>query len=109
MFKYKSGKHNVLRVNETEFQNCTVPKRPLATNKDPDIPVTLAEEGDYFFIDGLKDYCAAGNMKLSVQVGPAASPPGGWVSELCNSCSSICKFALQLSLLLESMNGPWSF
>lgn len=66
VFKYTPPNHNVIKVNGTDFQNCTVPKfsDPLATGNDT---ITLAAPGKKWYICGKSGHCASG-QKLVINV-----------------------------------------
>lgn len=79
VFNYPAGDHNVLKVNGSQFHNCTIPtdQNPLSTGNDV---VVLKTAGRKWYICGVDDHCAR-DQKLVITVmdmAPANSPlPGG--------------------------------
>lgn len=77
---YKTGAHNVLKVNGTDFQKCSSSNAsavPLTSGNDK---ITLATPGKKWYICEIADHCSRG-MKLVITVsaadGPAPSPIPG--------------------------------
>ncbi|XP_051130064.1 blue copper protein 1a-like [Andrographis paniculata] len=73
MFMYTEGKHNVYKVNGSDFQNCnpsTSLGGPLTSGKDS---ITLAKPGKKWYICGVADHCSKG-MKLVITVSDASAP-----------------------------------
>lgn len=84
MFKYTEGVHNVRKVNGTAFQQCVAPADADSLTSGNDV-ITLAKPGPKWYICSKANHCAAGNMRLRInvlsQVGspgsaPYAIPPG---------------------------------
>ncbi|PWA93528.1 Cupredoxin [Artemisia annua] len=76
VFNYPIGKHNVLRVNGTDFQQCTLssPNGILISGNDV---ITLSTPGRKWYICGVGKHCELRNMKLVINVesmSPAPSP-----------------------------------
>ncbi|MCO5591003.1 hypothetical protein L7F22_044979 [Adiantum nelumboides] len=72
-FRFDVDKHNVVRVRSEDYDSCHVPIQPFSVHESSDVKIGLSEEGKYYFMDGLNDNCASGNMRLFVQVGPSAA------------------------------------
>ncbi|KAK6130120.1 hypothetical protein DH2020_036136 [Rehmannia glutinosa] len=84
MFMYKSGSHNVMKVNGPDFQKCassnaTAPP-PLTSGNDL---ITLSAPGKKWYICTFADHCTKG-MKLVITVsaaeGPSPTPIPGWAA-----------------------------
>ncbi|KAJ8763147.1 hypothetical protein K2173_025532 [Erythroxylum novogranatense] len=73
IFKYPVGKHTVIPVNGTEFQNCIKPAatQPLTTGNDT---IILKTAGNKWYICGVAQHCAQGAQKLAITV----KPSWGW-------------------------------
>ncbi|CAI9093862.1 OLC1v1029452C1 [Oldenlandia corymbosa var. corymbosa] len=74
MFNYPPGKHNVLKVNGTDFKQCTKPlgAEPLTSGSDM---ITLAAPGKKWYICGVANHCNQGPMKLVINVWPEGYSP----------------------------------
>ncbi|KAL7150181.1 hypothetical protein ABFS83_05G093100 [Erythranthe nasuta] len=91
MFKYKSGAHNVMKVNGSDFQKCASSNEtavPLTTGNDV---IPLATPGKKWYICTIGEHCFKG-MKLVITVsgaeGSSTSAGTAAVSAL-RSCVSI--------------------
>ncbi|KVH95440.1 mavicyanin-like [Cynara cardunculus var. scolymus] len=76
VFNYPLGKHNVLRVNGTSFQQCMISSSNDALTNGNDV-VTLLSPGRKWYICGVGKHCELRNMKLVINVesmSPAPSP-----------------------------------
>ncbi|KAI3727547.1 hypothetical protein L6452_16163 [Arctium lappa] len=76
VFNYPSGKHNVLRVNGTSFQQCIMSSSNEALTSGNDV-ITLLSPGRKWYICGVGKHCELRNMKLVINVesmSPAPSP-----------------------------------
>ncbi|XP_015963624.1 blue copper protein 1a-like [Arachis duranensis] len=71
VFKYTKGKHNVMRVNSTGFQQCAVPPdsstQGFTTGNDV---IVLSSPGRKWYICGISNHCENGKMKLAITVQP---------------------------------------
>ncbi|KAG4938180.1 hypothetical protein GLYMA_16G038500v4 [Glycine max] len=75
-FNYDKTKHNVVKVNGTEFQECsfTANNEVLSSGKDS---IVLKTEGKKWYVCGVGNHCAAHQMKFVINVeaqGPAPAP-----------------------------------
>ncbi|KAF9612712.1 hypothetical protein IFM89_003254 [Coptis chinensis] len=74
---YSYGVHNVFKVNETSFKDCTVPPESEALTSGNDV-ITLATPGRKWYICGVGKHCQIGGQKLFIIVqdttAPIASP-----------------------------------
>uniref|UniRef100_A0A7N0U1K5 Phytocyanin domain-containing protein n=1 Tax=Kalanchoe fedtschenkoi TaxID=63787 RepID=A0A7N0U1K5_KALFE len=87
VFNYAVGVHNVNKVNQTAFQDCTIPlSGALESGKDV---ITLATPGKKWYICGKGKHCEVGKQKLAITVmdaapapGPSSAPPAitGWAA-----------------------------
>lgn len=70
---YKAGSHNVIKSNQTEFQQClkSLTAPPLTTGNDI---IPLKTPGMKWYICGFADHCANG-MKLAINVLPEVGAP----------------------------------
>ncbi|KAJ9549858.1 hypothetical protein OSB04_022401 [Centaurea solstitialis] len=76
VFNYSPGKHNVLKVNGTSFQQCIMPSSNEALTSGNDV-VTLLTPGRKWYVCGIGKHCELRNMKLVINVesmSPAPSP-----------------------------------
>ncbi|CAN1186156.1 Blue copper protein 1b [Linum perenne] len=74
VFNYVVDKHNVMKVNATDFQACTKPLAgppPLTSGKDE---VPLLTSGKKWYICGAPNHCASG-QKLVITVSDGAASP----------------------------------
>ncbi|KAG4912733.1 hypothetical protein JHK86_053166 [Glycine max] len=73
-FNYENTKHNVVKVNGTQFQECsfTSNNEVLSSGKDS---ITLKAEGKKWYVCGVANHCAARQMKLVINVETAAPAP----------------------------------
>nr|GEU78654.1 blue copper protein-like [Tanacetum cinerariifolium] len=70
VFKYPTGKHNVVKVDGNGFQQCVVPAingSSLGSGYDV---ITLATPGRKWYICGVGNHCKSGGMKLVIDVLP---------------------------------------
>ncbi|KAK2362613.1 blue copper protein 1a [Trifolium repens] len=77
VFIYDSTRHNVFKVNGTQFQNCTFPPANEALSTGKDI-IQLETEGRKWYVCGIANHCSAHHMKLVITVlerAPSPSPP----------------------------------
>ncbi|XP_027351134.1 mavicyanin-like [Abrus precatorius] len=95
VFNYDNSKHNVFKVNGTQFQECTFPQENEALSTGKDV-VTLKAEGTKWYVCGKANHCAAHQMKLSINVlapSPAPAPTSAAHSVL-SSFSSLLMLAI---------------
>lgn len=81
MFKYNKDAHNVFKVNDTAFKDCTIPPANQSLNSGNDV-ITLANSGQKWYICGVSDHCAKYGQKLAINVtekgvSPAPAPEQG--------------------------------
>ncbi|KAH6768341.1 hypothetical protein C2S51_013677 [Perilla frutescens var. frutescens] len=62
VFKYKSGAHNVVVVDKSSYDSCSVPPNTKTYTSDND-QITLAK-GPNYFICGIPGHCGLG-MKIA--------------------------------------------
>ncbi|XP_048131622.1 uncharacterized protein LOC115746443 [Rhodamnia argentea] len=74
VFMYPQGAHNVLKVNGTGFQQCAAPAGTVALTTGSDV-IPLLTPGRKWYICGIGNHCAAGNMKLVITVLPKTDSP----------------------------------
>ncbi|KAK7290659.1 hypothetical protein RIF29_05235 [Crotalaria pallida] len=74
-FEYTPGKDNVIRVNESDFINCSVPPNAQPLSSGHDI-ILLTSPGTKFYISGVANHCKI-FQKLVITVLP---PEGSWRS-----------------------------
>ncbi|KAK3429093.1 hypothetical protein EUGRSUZ_E00500 [Eucalyptus grandis] len=74
VFKYPEGAHDVLKVNGTGFQHCVAPAGTVALATGNDV-VPLLMPGKKWYICGIGNHCATGNMKLVITVLPNTEAP----------------------------------
>ncbi|XP_010058204.2 blue copper protein 1b [Eucalyptus grandis] len=74
VFKYPEGAHDVLKVNGTGFQQCAAPAGTPALSTGNDV-VPLLTPGRKWYICGISNHCATGNMKLVITVLPNTESP----------------------------------
>ncbi|CAI0476689.1 unnamed protein product [Linum tenue] len=75
VFNYPAGKHNVFKVNGTDFQQCSKPLvgAPLTTGSDE---IELKTTGRKWYICGVSGHCATGQkLVITVSDGSAAPAP----------------------------------
>ncbi|XP_059435366.1 blue copper protein 1b-like [Corylus avellana] len=72
VFKYTTGSHIVLEVNETGFQQCAALLGTEALVSGNDV-ITLAILGRNWYIFGVANHCEINNQKLAITVSPAPS------------------------------------
>ncbi|KAI5672415.1 hypothetical protein M9H77_12779 [Catharanthus roseus] len=72
-FTYNEKAHNVLQVNEEDYQSCNT-QNPISTLDSGIDIVRLTTIGDYFFICGHKGHCQSG-QKLHVSINTQNNPP----------------------------------
>ncbi|CAL1375552.1 unnamed protein product [Linum trigynum] len=75
VFNYPAGKHNVFKVNGTDFMQCSKPLvgAPLTTGSD-EIP--LKTTGRKWYICGVSGHCSSGQkLVITVLDGSAAPAP----------------------------------
>ncbi|KAL3523690.1 hypothetical protein ACH5RR_016524 [Cinchona calisaya] len=65
-FDFDSGLHDVMQVSRREYESCSA-DHPFKIFKDGPASVTLVEEGVFYFICSVANYCSLG-QKLSVAV-----------------------------------------
>ncbi|KAJ1409090.1 Phytocyanin domain [Sesbania bispinosa] len=76
VFNYDNTKHNVFKVNGTQFKDCTVPPENEALTSGKDV-IPLKSEGRKWYICGKPNHCSDHQMKLVINVvaeGPAPAP-----------------------------------
>ncbi|KAL2533369.1 Cupredoxin superfamily protein [Abeliophyllum distichum] len=73
VFQYPTGLHSVLKVNGTQFQNCTKPPLSGALTSGNDT-VTLLTFGKKWYICGVGQHCMIG-QKLVINVQPNSIAP----------------------------------
>ncbi|XP_061343299.1 blue copper protein 1a-like [Gastrolobium bilobum] len=84
VFNYDNAKHNVFKVNGTQFQNCSFPPPNDALTSGNDV-IQLKLEGKKWYVCGVANHCAVHQMKLVINVvseGPAPAPSSAVVSSL---------------------------
>ncbi|KAK9135561.1 hypothetical protein Syun_014891 [Stephania yunnanensis] len=74
LFNYPAGKHNVFKVNGTQFKNCEIPPLNEALTSGKDV-IPLAKPGKKWYICGVAKHCAEGGQKLVINVLPAVGAP----------------------------------
>ncbi|BAT84953.1 hypothetical protein VIGAN_04243900 [Vigna angularis var. angularis] len=74
LFNYDSSKHNVVKVSQTEFHDCssTAANDVFSSGKDG---ITLKSEGRKWYICGKGNHCSNHQMKLVINVESAAPAP----------------------------------
>ncbi|CAI0476683.1 unnamed protein product [Linum tenue] len=75
VFNYSQGRHNVFKVNGTEFKQCLKPLvgSPFTTGKDE---IELETAGRKWYICGVSGHCSAGQkLFINVLEGSAAPAP----------------------------------
>ncbi|KAG2405380.1 hypothetical protein LR48_Vigan03g194900 [Vigna angularis] len=74
VFNYDSSKHNVVKVSQTEFHDCssTAANDVFSSGKDG---ITLKSEGRKWYICGKGNHCSNHQMKLVINVESAAPAP----------------------------------
>ncbi|KAL2553897.1 mavicyanin-like [Forsythia ovata] len=73
VFQYPTGLHSVLKVNGTQFQNCTKPPLSGALTSGNDT-ITLLTSGKKWYICGVGQHCTIG-QKLAINVLPNSIVP----------------------------------
>ncbi|KAL2320488.1 hypothetical protein Fmac_029457 [Flemingia macrophylla] len=94
LFNYDNTKHNVVKVNGTQFQNCSfTPENEILSNgKDT---ITLKTEGKKWYICGKPTHCADHQMKLTINVqAEAPAPAPSSAHSLMASLSGVLIFAI---------------
>ncbi|CAK9181055.1 unnamed protein product [Ilex paraguariensis] len=70
------GNHNVIEANKTTFDSCIIPPENvallLASGHDV---ITLATQGEKWYICGVSNHCSELNQKLAITVEGGALPP----------------------------------
>ncbi|XP_061343300.1 blue copper protein 1a-like [Gastrolobium bilobum] len=86
VFNYNNSRHNVFKLNATQFQNCSFPpsnsNNSLSTGNDV---IQLKLEGKKWYACGVANHCSDHQMKLVINVvseGPAPAPSSAVVSSL---------------------------
>ncbi|KAF8412149.1 hypothetical protein HHK36_000105 [Tetracentron sinense] len=74
VFLYRTGVHNVLQVNEKDFNACTQKEVIDMLYSGPTI-MNLTEPGDYYYYCGVGTHCEAG-QKLAITVTTAEGSSG---------------------------------
>ncbi|XP_054800431.1 blue copper protein 1a-like [Prosopis cineraria] len=69
IFKYPAGKHNVFKVNGTDFRNCTVPPASQGLTSGDDV-IVLESPGRKWYLCGVAAHCENG-QKLFINVLPS--------------------------------------
>ncbi|XP_010646917.2 blue copper protein 1a-like [Vitis vinifera] len=87
VFKYTAGRHNIFKVNDTAFTNCTIPPANEALTTGNDV-ITLATPGRKWYICGVNDHCANYGQKLAIIVLEAWVSPASAPSTLAASAPS---------------------
>ena len=75
VFRYPIGKHNVFRVNGTQFQQCAISAANEALTTGYDV-ITLTTPGRKWYMCGVGKHCEMG-LKLFINVlpYPTYAPP----------------------------------
>ncbi|XP_031393887.1 mavicyanin-like [Punica granatum] len=73
LFKYTAPNHNVIRANQTEFQQCIKSEANQVLTTGSDI-IDLKSLGKKWYICGVKDHCSNLKMKLAINVIDAWAP-----------------------------------
>ncbi|CAI9093861.1 OLC1v1029451C1 [Oldenlandia corymbosa var. corymbosa] len=74
VFNYTLGKHNVVKVNGTEFQQCSAPLTSLPLISGNDL-IQLKTPGKKWYICSVGSHCESGPMKLAINVLPEVYSP----------------------------------
>jgi hypothetical protein len=78
VFNYDPSRHNVFKVNGTQFQSCTFPPANEALSTGKDI-IPLKSEGRKWYVCGIANHCPARQMKFVITVlsesAPTPPPP----------------------------------
>ncbi|CAF2139530.1 blue copper protein [Brassica rapa] len=74
VFNYGAG-HTVDEVSESDYKSCTL-GNSISSDSSGTTSIALKTAGSHYFICAIPGHCAGG-MKLSVNVGAAASSDGG--------------------------------
>ncbi|XP_028766882.1 mavicyanin-like [Neltuma alba] len=69
IFRYPTGKHNVFKVNGTDFRNCKVPAAAQGLTTGEDV-IVLETPGRKWYLCGVADHCQNG-QKLFINVLPS--------------------------------------
>nr|XP_027102576.1 cucumber peeling cupredoxin-like [Coffea arabica] len=72
-FDFDSGLHNVMEVSRREYESCSA-DNPFKVFWDGPARVALMEEGVFYFVCSIANYCALG-QKLSVAVHSEKNSP----------------------------------
>ncbi|XP_004493190.1 blue copper protein 1b-like [Cicer arietinum] len=67
-FKYVAGKDNVVRVNGSDFQSCSIPRTSIVLSSGHDT-IVLTTTGRRWYISGVANHCKIG-QKLVITVLP---------------------------------------
>ncbi|XP_020228581.1 basic blue protein [Cajanus cajan] len=94
LFNYDNTKHNVVKVNGTQFQECSFApdNEVLSSGKDT---LTLKAEGKKWYACGKANHCADHQMKFAINVlaaGPAPAPSSA--NSVMASLSGVLVFAI---------------
>ncbi|KAJ4971004.1 hypothetical protein NE237_004103 [Protea cynaroides] len=73
VFEFQSDFHNVIQVSRREYQGCTA-DNPFQSFQVGPVTVPLVEEGVYYFICSVANYCVLG-QKVSVAVHRCSAVP----------------------------------
>ncbi|OWM88846.1 mavicyanin-like [Punica granatum] len=73
LFKYMVPNHNVIRANQTEFQQCIKSEANQALTSGNDI-IDLKSPGKKWYICGVKEHSSNFKMKLAINVIDAWAP-----------------------------------
>lgn len=82
------GDHNVMKVNESDYETCTAPPGAAALFSGDDV-VELTTPGNKWYICGMPGHCTAANQKLAITVLPS-SPPSSFQAPPPNYSSFSC-------------------
>ncbi|XP_047309585.1 blue copper protein 1b-like [Impatiens glandulifera] len=88
VFNYPNFLHNVFKVNETAFDNCTKPPLDQAMNSGSDV-ITLDTPGKKWYICGVADHCSFFNQKLVINVDVIVNDEEPLGKSSTGGCSSI--------------------
>ncbi|KAK7336277.1 hypothetical protein VNO77_16813 [Canavalia gladiata] len=94
VFNYDKNKHNVFKLNMTQFHNCTFPPENNGYSSGNDV-IPLKAEGKKWYGCGKGNHCASHQMKFAINVvasspAPAPSP----TSSAHSSLSSLSHFLI---------------
>ncbi|XP_054797216.1 blue copper protein 1a-like [Prosopis cineraria] len=72
VFNYNNTKHNVFKVNGTEFQDCAIPDANQGLSSGHHV-IPLATPGNKWYVCGFPNHCRDLGMKLALNAMPSSS------------------------------------